>query len=152
MNLKTIGLKLNNSDIEENSNPDLIKELEKLKEEIASLKTANETPQEDRPYVVNGEPATLPEKENIKDIDLLLMKHENNQTELAYWERLKEKSNTLTRQTKSDTIKSESKKSIPYYTIPAGSDLGRTTLLSPLIGEVPVEGKLMQPLFSFRHH
>lgn len=143
-------LKSNNSDTAENSNPDLINDLEKLKEEIASLKTANETPQEDRPYVVNGEAVIAPEKEkNIKDIDLLLMKHENNQTELAYWERLKGKSNALTRLTKSDTAKGESKKSIPYYTIPAGSDLGRTTLLSALIGEVPVEGKLMQPLFPF---
>lgn len=143
-------LKLSNSESTENNNPDLIKDLEKLKEEIASLKTINDAPQEDRPYVVNGETATVPEKEkNIKDIDLLLMKHENNQAELAYWERLKEKNNALTRLTKSDTAKSENKKSIPYYTIPAGSDLGRTTLLSALIGEVPVEGKLMQPLFPF---
>ncbi|HAT2079986.1 TIGR03752 family integrating conjugative element protein [Legionella pneumophila] len=143
-------LKSNSSEMTENSNPELIKDLEKLKEEIASLKTANETPQEDRPYVVSGENAASAEKKkNIKDIDLLLMKHENNQTELAYWERLKEKGNALTHQTKYDTAKSESKKSIPYYTIPAGSDLGRTTLLSALIGEVPVEGKLMQPLFPF---
>ncbi|HGF1596685.1 TPA: TIGR03752 family integrating conjugative element protein [Legionella pneumophila] len=143
-------LKLSGSEATENSNPDLIKDLEKLKEEITSLKTANETSQEDKPYVVNGETLAVPEKEkNIKDIDLLLMKHENNQTELAYWERLKEKGKALTRLTKSDAAKSESKKSIPYYTIPAGSDLGRTTLLSALIGEVPVEGKLMQPLFPF---
>lgn len=143
-------LKLNSSEAIESSNPDLIKNLEKLKEEIASLKTANGTSQEDKPYVVNGETLAVPENEkNIKDIDLLLMKHENNQTELAYWERLKEKSNALTRQTKSDTAKREGKNSIPYYTIPAGSDLGRTTLLSALIGEVPVEGKLMQPLFPF---
>lgn len=40
-------------------------------------------------------------------------------------------------------------KPIPYYTIPAGSDLGRTTLMSALIGEVPNDGKLMQPLFPF---
>lgn len=143
-------LKSNGSEMTENSNPDLMKDLEKLKEKIALLKTTNETSQEDKPYVVNGETAASPEKEkNIKDIDLLLMKHENNQTELAYWEQLKEKSNALTRLTKSDTSKSESKKSIPYYTIPAGSDLNRTTLLSALIGEVPVEGKLMQPLFPF---
>lgn len=40
-------------------------------------------------------------------------------------------------------------KPMPYYTIPAGSDLGHTTLMSALIGEVPNEGKLMQPLFPF---
>ncbi|HAT7972124.1 TPA: TIGR03752 family integrating conjugative element protein [Legionella pneumophila] len=143
-------LKLNGSEVTDSSNPELIKDLERLKEEIASLKTTNETPQENSAYPVNGEPTTVIEKENaIKDIDLLLMKNENNQTELAYWERLKEKGNALTQQTKLDTAKSESKKFIPYYTIPAGSDLGRTTLLSALIGEVPVEGKLMQPLFPF---
>jgi len=42
-----------------------------------------------------------------------------------------------------------SNKSIPYYTLPAGSDLAHTVLLSALIGEVPSEGKLMQPLFPF---
>jgi integrating conjugative element protein (TIGR03752 family) len=143
-------LKLNSSKATENTNPDLIKDLEKLKEEIASLKSANETLQEDKPYAINGQAVTVSEKEkSLKDIDLLLMKHESNQTELAYWERLKEKNNILNGKTQSDPAKSESKKSIPYYTIPAGSDLGRTTLLSALIGEVPVEGKLMQPLFPF---
>ncbi|KTC76172.1 membrane protein [Legionella birminghamensis] len=143
-------LKLSTSEIPENNNSGLLKDLERLKEEIASLKTINETSQEDKPYVVHGEAATIPEKEkNIKDIDLLLMKKENSQTELAYWERLKEKSKALTQQTKSGTAENEGKQLIPYYTIPAGSDLGRTTLLSALIGEVPVEGKLMQPLFPF---
>ncbi len=43
----------------------------------------------------------------------------------------------------------DGKKPIPYYTIPAGSDLASTTLLSALIGEVPVDSKLAQPLFPF---
>ncbi len=43
----------------------------------------------------------------------------------------------------------DDKKGIPYYTIPAGSDLASTTLLSALIGEVPVDSKLAQPLFPF---
>lgn len=76
------------------------------------------------------------------------MKHENNQTEIAYWEHLNSKRKSLTKQT-TITLGKKEKKSIPYYTIPAGSDLGHTTLLSALIGEVPVEGKLMQPLFPF---
>ncbi|MBA2648193.1 MAG: TIGR03752 family integrating conjugative element protein [Legionella sp.] len=124
-----------------NTNPELIKEINTLKEELASFKTQ-------QTYTVTGETVTtLPKEKNIIDIDLLLMKHESNQTELTYWERLKDKHKALT-QAKSDTPKAQSK-SIPYYTIPAGSDLGRTTLLSALIGEVPVEGKLMQPLFPF---
>ncbi len=47
------------------------------------------------------------------------------------------------------TVVAETKTHIPYYTIPAGADLGHVTLLSALIGEVPSEGKLMQPLFPF---
>ncbi len=43
----------------------------------------------------------------------------------------------------------ETKTHTPYYTMPAGSDLGQVTLLSALIGEVPADGKLMQPLFPF---
>jgi hypothetical protein len=43
----------------------------------------------------------------------------------------------------------ETKTHTPFYTIPAGADLGSVTLLSSLIGEVPSEGKLMQPLFPF---
>jgi hypothetical protein len=121
------------------NNSELIKELNALKEEMAALKT--------QPYSFKEETPAIYTKENsIKDIDLLLMKQENNHTELAYWERLKEKGKQLTN---TEAPQAQPKKSIPYYTIPAGTDLGRTTLLSALIGEVPVEGKLMQPLFPF---
>ena len=37
----------------------------------------------------------------------------------------------------------------PFYTIPAGTDLTDIRLHSALIGEVPTEGKLLQPLFPF---
>ncbi len=37
----------------------------------------------------------------------------------------------------------------PYYTIPAGSDVQNTTLLTSLIGEVPLNGKVQQPFFPF---
>ncbi|MBA2656836.1 MAG: TIGR03752 family integrating conjugative element protein [Tatlockia sp.] len=122
---------------------ELIKEFNALKEEMAALKIQ----EENKTYSLHDEKRPVATKENsIKDIDLLLMKQENNHTELSYWERLKEKNKPLNKLIKEPT---ETKKSIPYYTIPAGSDLGRTTLLSSLIGEVPVEGKLMQPLFPF---
>lgn len=123
-------------------NAELIKELDALKAQIAEMKA----PQSGEvSYAIEGKstkPAT-----GIKDIDQLLMKHESKPAEIAYWERLKAKSKTLTQKASVKTDKKE--KAIPYYTIPAGSDLGRTTLLSALIGEVPVEGKLMQPLFPF---
>lgn len=46
-------------------------------------------------------------------------------------------------------VVAETQTHTPFYTIPAGADLGHVTLLSSLIGEVPSEGKLMQPLFPF---
>ena len=42
------------------------------------------------------------------------------------------------------------KKSIPYYTLPDGSTLANATLLSPLIGEVPINGQLKAPAFPFK--
>ncbi|HAT4455358.1 TPA: TIGR03752 family integrating conjugative element protein [Legionella pneumophila] len=141
-------LKLQGSDIQASYNPEIIKEIETLKAELANFKNNQDNQQEHQSYAVNGE-NNLPKEQNIKDIDLLLMKHENNPNELAYWERIRKKHHELTQKAKTEQPKNEDKKSIPYYTIPAGSDLGRTTLLSALIGEVPVEGKLMQPLFPF---
>ncbi|KTD04436.1 membrane protein [Legionella geestiana] len=133
---------LENSKPTETDNSELIKELDALKAQIAEMKA----PQSDSvAYAIEGKP--VKPANGIKDIDQLLMKHENKPAEIAYWERLKAKSKALTKTARVKTDKE--KKAIPYYTIPAGSDLGRTTLLSALIGEVPVEGKLMQPLFPF---
>ena len=112
-------------------NPELANELRALKEELNQLKVSR--PQSE----------SISNETNIQDIDKLLMKQENNITEQAYWERLKVKPRIIAKPV------IENPKTIPYYTIPAGSDLGHTTLLSALIGEVPSEGKLMQPLFPF---
>lgn len=141
-------LKRQSSDVQASYNPEVIKEIETLKAELANFKNNQDNQQEHQSYAVNGE-NNLPKEQNIKDIDLLLMKHENNPNELAYWEHIRKKHQELTQKAKTAQPKNEDKKNIPYYTIPAGSDLGRTTLLSALIGEVPVEGKLMQPLFPF---
>ena len=40
--------------------------------------------------------------------------------------------------------------SVPYYTIPNGSTVANARLLSPLIGEVPVNGQLQAPAFPFK--
>jgi hypothetical protein len=121
------------------------KELDALKDELNVLKSAK---QENKAYTVQEDAqAPLLQEQSIKDIDSLLMKQEHNATDLAYWERLKNKYQPLKPST--TALKNKGITRIPYYTIPAGSDLGRTTLLSALIGEVPVEGKLMQPLFPF---
>ena len=118
-------------------NPELANDIRALKEELNQLKRSRE--QSD-----SGNTPNVQQDNSIHDIDKLLMKQENNATEQAYWERLKLK--PLAPRIKPTT---EKPKTIPYYTIPAGSDLGHTTLLSALIGEVPSEGKLMQPLFPF---
>ncbi|STX50928.1 membrane protein [Legionella busanensis] len=125
----------------------LLEELNTLKEQILSIKPTHGS--ESTTYSIENTQDLKPSPSaGIKDIDQILIKQESNQAELAYWERLKAKRQTTTKKTTLSKKKSE-KTTIPYYTIPAGSDLGHTTLLSALIGEVPVEGKLMQPLFPF---
>lgn len=47
-----------------------------------------------------------------------------------------------------DQKQSQSKK--PMYTIPDGSTVGNAVLLSPLIAEVPKDGKLNSPAFHFK--
>ncbi|HAT9314925.1 TPA: TIGR03752 family integrating conjugative element protein [Legionella pneumophila subsp. pneumophila] len=100
-------------------------ELQTLKEKLASL-TDHQTqsyPMEDNQAPVSGQ---------IKDLDILLDKMPPE--------------SSITSET---TTKEEAPTKTPFYTIPAGSDFSKVTLLSALIGEVPVEGKLMQPLFPF---
>ncbi|VEB35443.1 exported membrane protein [Legionella sainthelensi] len=105
----------------------LKEELQALKEQLTSL-TAHQSqsyPMEDSPASKSGQ---------IKDLDTLLDKAPTeNQTLTEHDTSTKEEGPTKT----------------PFYTIPAGSDFSKITLLSALIGEVPVEGKLMQPLFPF---
>lgn len=132
------------------TNTELMNELNQLKEQIATLKTRQETTEENNAYTTNlNNTTTSHYGSTIQDVDEYLMKHENNPLQQAYWERLNSKQKTLAAKLTKQPPATPEKISIPYYTIPAGSDLGHTTLLSALIGEVPVEGKLMQPLFPF---
>lgn len=117
------------------TNSEFTNAIQSLKDELTLLKESHSQ---------NSSNQNSGSKDNsIHDIDKLLMKQENNLSEKAYWDRLKPKAMSLP---KPHIKKPET---IPFYTIPAGSDLGHTTLLSALIGEVPSEGKLMQPLFPF---
>lgn len=102
-------------------------ELMSLKEQITSL-TQNQSqsyPMEENTPKISGQ---------IKDLDTLLDKIPPE--------------NKLSDESES-SAKDERPNKTPFYTIPAGSDFSKVTLLSALIGEVPVEGKLMQPLFPF---
>ena len=123
------------------ADPELANDIRALRDELNLLKESHQP---------SGSPnnSTATQESGIHDIDKLLMKQENNATELAYWEKLKAQ-NTPIATVQKPTVEKPTNKTIPYYTIPAGSDLGHTTLLSALIGEVPSEGKLMQPLFPF---
>ncbi|MFO8827583.1 TIGR03752 family integrating conjugative element protein [Legionella pneumophila] len=102
-------------------------ELMALKEQITSLaQNQSQTyPIEESTPKISGQ---------IKDLDILLDKIPTE--------------NKLSDDSESST-KEEGPDKTPFYTIPAGSDFSKVTLLSALIGEVPVEGKLMQPLFPF---
>ena len=133
-----------------NNNSELTKEIDALKEQINQLIGSRQPQQETSNYPINGgSSSTIPTRSSIQDIDLLLMKQVKNPLETAYWDNLNSKRKALTDKVITTQPKSTEPKAILYYTIPAGSDLGHTTLLSALIGEVPVEGKLMQPLFPF---
>ncbi|HAT9135660.1 TPA: TIGR03752 family integrating conjugative element protein [Legionella pneumophila] len=105
----------------------------KLKEELLALKDqiASIAQSKTKSYPMQGKVET----KQIKDLDELLDKPTAEHKELSLWDGQKEKE--------------EAPKATPFYTIPAGSDFSKVTLLSALIGEVPVEGKLMQPLFPF---
>ncbi len=105
----------------------------KLKEELLALKDqiASIAQSKTKSYPMEGKV----EAKQIKDLDELLDKPPAEHKELSLWDGQKEKE--------------EGPKATPFYTIPAGSDFSKVTLLSALIGEVPIDGKLMQPLFPF---
>lgn len=125
---------------QEKPNPEQSSELqssiESLKQELSALKNTAEENNEPR------DPST-DRSSSIKDIDKILMKNQLDTQEKSYWEKLNPKDLIK------PTITSKTPDKIAYYTIPAGSDLNKVTLLSALIGEVPSDGKLMQPLFPF---
>ncbi len=115
--------------------------IEELKQELSGIKEKREHEE----YPIDGS-APLNQK-HILDIDAILMKKTQSPQEKNYWDSLKKHLPITKPKVKAKEI--DNAKSIPYYTIPAGADLTKTTLLSALIGEVPNEGKLMQPLFPF---
>lgn len=121
-----------------NNTHELQSSIESLKEELASLKQAHKSDNNDA-YETSSEN----QSSTIKDIDKLLMKNQLESQEKSYWEKLNPKDIIK------KSIQSETPNKIAYYTIPAGSDVTKVTLLSSLIGEVPSDGKLMQPLFPF---
>ncbi|HAU1500765.1 TPA: TIGR03752 family integrating conjugative element protein, partial [Legionella pneumophila] len=102
-------------------------ELNALKEKFASL-----TEHQTQSYPMEGNQA--PVSGQIKDLDTLLDKAPSESKIFTEHD---------------NSTKEEAPTKTPFYTIPAGSDFSKVTLLSALIGEVPVEGKLMQPLFPF---
>ena len=121
---------------------DITNAIEQLKQELSGLKEAHETTSD---YPVDAPSHT--DKHHVHDIDALLMKRTLSPQEQTYWDTLNKRHKT--KKPVHAQPNDETEKAIPYYTIPAGADLSNTTLLSALIGEVPNDGKLMQPLFPF---
>lgn len=124
-----------------------------LESKISDL--SKKTSSENKPVVNDAKYAI--HDENAKSIQFVVDLDEGQSSaiikddENAYWSKLKNvgprgESNHQGNRYMPDK---KDKKGIPYYTIPAGSDLASTTLLSALIGEVPVDSKLAQPLFPF---
>lgn len=106
-----------------------------FKDDIAKLKKqiANITQRKAPSYPTESSS----ERGHIQDLDKLLEKTgAKSHPSTSLWEN-------------QQTNKKEKPQSTLFYTIPAGTDFSKVTLLSALIGEVPVEGKLMQPLFPF---
>lgn len=108
--------------------------------ESTNIKQQLQTLQEKIASIVKSESSSYPiEDKNqltqIKDLDALLEQPTGESDPLDIWNKQDAKHKVKTVE--------------PFYTIPAGSDFERVTLLSALVGEVPVEGKLMQPLFPF---
>ena len=119
-----------------------------LKQELSGLKDARDSVATESDYPMDTH--THVAKNQVRDIDALLMKRTLSQQEQRYWDKLNKRHPSIKKSgTQDKTPKDEHIKAIPYYTIPAGADLSNTTLLSALIGEVPNDGKLMQPLFPF---
>lgn len=134
---------------------ELLNTVESLKQELAQLKAAPERSTLDETYPIGQHGArSTKSTHQIYDIDEQIIKHQLSEDELNYWNKLNERRKAIQKSAhhpiNTETPKPKKKVTrIPYYTIPAGSDLGNTTLLSALIGEVPIEGRLMQPLFPF---
>lgn len=116
-----------------------------LKQELSGLKESRESTPTPNDYPMDTSAPVA--KNQVLDIDALLIKRQLSQQEQSYWEKLSKQHPSIKKIGTHDH--DEHIKNIPYYTIPAGADLSNTTLLSALIGEVPNDGKLMQPLFPF---
>jgi len=106
-----------------------------FKQELSVLKDKLDNLTRNKPQSYPMESNAEKSQAQIKDLDTLLDKPSQLIKESNLWSESKKEKNPP--------------KSVPFYTIPAGSDFSKVTLLSALIGEVPVEGKLMQPLFPF---
>lgn len=118
--------------------------IEQLKQDLSSLKDTREATPTQTNYPIDASSHT---DNRVHDIDALLMKRTLSPQEQSYWDKLNKHHKAIKKSVAHHL--SQPEKAIPYYTIPAGADLSNTTLLSALIGEVPNDGKLMQPLFPF---
>jgi len=136
-------------------NRELTQQLSSLQKEVSSLKLQKTQAVDLKgAYPIGGEQTDVSISKPISyvvDIDEQQSHYLPTKTESSYWEKLEQRRRQHQASTASLPQRNDTKKSkgIPYYTLPAGSDLGGATLLSALIGEVPNDNKFAQPLFPF---
>lgn len=142
--------------VRETISPEILASMKNMERELEALKTTQRetTASIDYPLGQSGKTDLNRNAGRMLDVDAWLMKHRLSEADTEYWKKWNAKKRQLHKKigkpVKKTVVANEKTKNvIPYYTIPAGSDLGNTTLLTALIGEVPIDGKLMQPLFPF---
>lgn len=116
-------------------------ELDQVQGKVTS-KFSSSNAQNNSQFELNG--AEIGGKNHvIGDVpDLTASLHGNN-TESASDNTENDKEDQLTPELPDD-------KPIPYYTVPANSTLNNVSLMSSIIGEVPVSGRLVAPAFPFK--
>jgi len=84
---------------------------------------------------------------DIPDLSRSLSQNNNNDDQL-----LKNTDSPFLPSDSKETNQTGSKddQKIPYYTIPANSTLNNAVLMSSIIGEVPISGRLVSPAFPFK--
>ena len=126
---------------------------QQLKEEIINKGSTSQSDKQNYPVVDSNQPHTIrdvpdltqpliPDSEDKNNTSALPT--QNIPPELPFSQDTAFSSAFENKTQKKDDTK------IPYYTIPANSTLANVSLMSAIIAEVPVQGRLVEPAFPFK--
>jgi integrating conjugative element protein (TIGR03752 family) len=126
------------------------RELDQVKGKVTSKFSGAQNSQNNSQFELNGA-ETDGKNHVIGNVpDLTASLHTSN-TESVADNTANDKEDQSTPKLPSETASSDrDDKPIPYYTVPANSTLNNVSLMSSIIGEVPVSGKLVAPAFPFK--